>query len=217
MLSVHSGRPRGFTLIELLVVIAILALLAAILMPVFASARERGRATTCSANLRQLGHAFAMYAQDYDDRFPWGVDIVDKYSPDIWRGNPSWQAFIQSMPLLHAVTDPYVKAAATWRCPSDTGAEYIEISNATLDCWPSSYERYGASYAYRTELAFRGLTTTGLDLPAQVNVLEDLVGQWHGERGQNLQKYRYHVLFADGHVKRLTYDALMEAWDLRVP
>ena len=58
----------AFTLIELLVVIAIIAILAAILFPVFAQAREKARATTCSRNLKQIGTASMMYAQDYDER-----------------------------------------------------------------------------------------------------------------------------------------------------
>ena len=62
-------RFKGFTLIELLVVIAIIAILAAILFPVFARAREKARQTSCLNNLKQLGTALVMYAQDYDERF----------------------------------------------------------------------------------------------------------------------------------------------------
>src|SRR5439155_495608 len=65
-----SRFRRGFTLIELLVVIAIIAILAAILFPVFAQAREKARQATCQSNLKQLGNALAMYVQDYDERFP---------------------------------------------------------------------------------------------------------------------------------------------------
>src|ERR1041384_3721966 len=60
-------RPRGFTLIELLVVIAIIAILAAILFPAFAAAREMARGASCKSNLKQIGSAMQMYAQDYDE------------------------------------------------------------------------------------------------------------------------------------------------------
>src|SRR5947208_16218835 len=70
-------QKRGFTLIELLVVIAIIAILAAILFPVFAQAREKARQTTCLSNLKQLGLGFRMYLQDYDDTFPGRACGVD--------------------------------------------------------------------------------------------------------------------------------------------
>jgi prepilin-type N-terminal cleavage/methylation domain-containing protein len=63
-------RRNGFTLIELLVVIAIIAILAAILFPVFAQAREKARQTQCLSNMRQMGLAVQMYLQDFDERFP---------------------------------------------------------------------------------------------------------------------------------------------------
>src|SRR5688572_8595257 len=66
------SRKRGFTLIELLVVIAIIAILAAILFPVFAQAREKGRAISCLSNMKQLAFAVAQYSQDYDDFVPIG-------------------------------------------------------------------------------------------------------------------------------------------------
>jgi prepilin-type N-terminal cleavage/methylation domain-containing protein len=65
-----ATQHRGFTLIELLVVIAIIAILAAILFPVFAQAREKARQTQCLSNLRQTGTALLMYASDYDNRVP---------------------------------------------------------------------------------------------------------------------------------------------------
>src|SRR5436309_11390314 len=73
----RSERP-GFTLIELLVVIAIIAILAAILFPVFAQAREKARSSTCLSNQKQLGTAMSMYIQDYDERFPNWKNTVPK-------------------------------------------------------------------------------------------------------------------------------------------
>ena len=91
---------RGFTLIELLVVIAIIAILAAILFPVFARAREKARETSCTSQLRQLGLALHMYAQDYDEQFPF----------DNYAGNPH--------PMLCTGLYPYVKNRSIFYCPS---------------------------------------------------------------------------------------------------
>src|SRR5438132_4032797 len=69
-------RMGAFTLIELLVVIAIIAILAAILFPVFAQAREKARSTSCLSNQKQISLAFGMYKQDYDETYPPAVDLV---------------------------------------------------------------------------------------------------------------------------------------------
>ncbi len=96
----HRSRQIGFTLIELLVVIAIIAILAAILFPVFARARESARATTCISNLKQLGLAWHMYSSDYDELFPC----------DDHASNPH--------PRLVRQLDPYVKNRGIFYCPS---------------------------------------------------------------------------------------------------
>src|SRR5262249_50119335 len=69
--NMHESRRSAFTLIELLVVIAIIAILAAILFPVFAQARERARMSACISNMRQIGSGLMMYVQDYDETFPY--------------------------------------------------------------------------------------------------------------------------------------------------
>ncbi|NLO05772.1 MAG: DUF1559 domain-containing protein [candidate division WS1 bacterium] len=97
-------RRRGFTLIELLVVIAIIAILAAILFPVFARAREKARQSSCTSNVKQFALAFLMYVQDYDERFPMGL------SPRTPAG------FLTAMDLVM----PYAKNEQIALCPSDS-------------------------------------------------------------------------------------------------
>lgn len=175
-------RRLGFTLVELLVVIAIIAVLAALIFPVFASARAKARQTNCISNLRQIGMSIEMYAMDYDDLYPFAVDPTDKYTPEIWWEYPQWQALIPSMPMLHEVLQPYQKSREIWRCPADTGMEVQDFTGVPFPARPSLYERYGTSYLFRTEIAFRQMRVGGFQYSAQINMLFDGTGKWHGAK-----------------------------------
>ena len=108
-------RYIGFTLIELLVVIAVIAILAALLFPVFARAREKARQTACASNLKQIGLASALYVQDYDERYALGHAPADDPLTTFDGGGDYEPHFIELM-------RPYVrntKNQGVWRCPSD--------------------------------------------------------------------------------------------------
>jgi prepilin-type N-terminal cleavage/methylation domain-containing protein/prepilin-type processing-associated H-X9-DG protein len=103
-------RRRGFTLIELLVVIAIIAILAAILFPVFAQARDKARAATCISNGKQVGLALMMYAQDYDETLPIHNDA--NYFMRVQVGT------YVVPPNFARLIGPYLKNVGVYRCPS---------------------------------------------------------------------------------------------------
>ncbi len=111
MLS-SKNPTRGFTLIELLVVIAIIAILTAILFPVFAQAREKARATACLSNTKQLGLAYAMYLQDNDESFP--ATVTERTAP---TGTPDTK--VARAPYTYTTKlDPYIKTRQIYKDPS---------------------------------------------------------------------------------------------------
>ncbi|MDQ2731629.1 MAG: DUF1559 domain-containing protein [Armatimonadota bacterium] len=114
-------RPRAFTLIELLVVIAIIALLAAILLPVFAQVREKARASSCLNNLKQIGTGMMIYIQDYDDRLPdtfWCTGACPGGAANFGPSTP-----VGADPSLYKWMDaiyPYLRSEGVFNCPSDS-------------------------------------------------------------------------------------------------
>src|SRR5690348_10918424 len=120
----QSRNKSAFTLIELLVVIAIIAILAAILFPVFAQAREKARQTTCTSNLKQIGLGMMMYAQDYDETFfsGWGSGGGPEPGLIIWR--------VAILPYIKMggrvpkntgdVYDPTIPTIPVFQCPDTT-------------------------------------------------------------------------------------------------
>jgi prepilin-type N-terminal cleavage/methylation domain-containing protein len=207
---VRPGRRTGFTLVELLTVIAIISVLAALLFPVFATARGKAREISCISNLRQIGLAIKMYTQDYDELFPWAVDPTDKFTPEIWNGYPEFQAEIPFMPFMHEALQPYIKSQDLFRCPADTGYDVEDFTGVPLDARPTSYKRFGTSYNYRTEISFRHAGEASFRNPTELNVLMDAAGRWHG--GTLFDKLRYNVWHADGHTKNLNRHQLDRLW-----
>lgn len=116
---------RGFTLIELLVVIAIIAILAAILFPVFAKAREKARQSSCLSNEKQIALGIMQYCQDYDERFPMYADAAYSYN---------WDTAIA----------PYLKNTQVLQCPSFSGAAGTRYGvNYPHVCWTSGAAALG--------------------------------------------------------------------------
>jgi prepilin-type N-terminal cleavage/methylation domain-containing protein len=114
-MSSSASKRLGFTLIELLVVIAIIAILAAILFPVFAQAREKARQASCLSNIKQLTLAFMQYSQDYDETFPqWQWDKECGHAD--WGCSPARN---NAATLWSNAIFPYVKNAQVYVCPSD--------------------------------------------------------------------------------------------------
>lgn len=131
-------RRTGFTLIELLVVIAIISILAAILFPVFAKAKEAAKKTSCLSNQRQIGTGFALYLGDSDDRLPDRRDLKRAL-----RGTATW-TWPPSDPRggwALIVLDPYLKSTAIWTCPSVEGTTMGSVPSVRNDT-PIGTTRY---------------------------------------------------------------------------
>lgn len=140
-------RTRGgFTLIELLVVIAIIAILAAILFPVFAQAREAARKSTCQSNLKQFMMGINQYVQDYDEAMPLAISGKNQIGPEVSRVNnvPEFGVHWQIM--------PYVKNRDVFKCPNDSGFTAYGGSNTSggfaVPSGAKIWQAYGTSYKF---------------------------------------------------------------------
>jgi prepilin-type N-terminal cleavage/methylation domain-containing protein/prepilin-type processing-associated H-X9-DG protein len=201
----RNRKPRGFTLIELLVVIAIIAILAAILFPVFAKAREKARCSSCQSNLKQIGVAFLQYAQDNDERFPASVwaDL-----PLQFPGSANWRGV-----FTHGIQS-YLKSTQVFKCPSDSTTEIISYGYSQY-----LYEasRGWASVAALSN-AVAGITSVAIVCES---TYPGIINDWDTAAPYGDGMYRFHsawsqahngcnTLFGDGHVKLVPFLSIVK-------
>jgi prepilin-type N-terminal cleavage/methylation domain-containing protein/prepilin-type processing-associated H-X9-DG protein len=132
MRNFNMRRHKGFTLVELLVVIGIILIIAAILLPAFAQAREKARQTVCASNLRQLGMAVSMYTMDYNGRLP-GV-TGGTPGAGVTGGWIFYATFGGPFDVTKGTLYPYVTDKRVYICPDDAIGQQTGLSYAVNDC-----------------------------------------------------------------------------------
>lgn len=206
------ANRAGFTLIELLVVIAIIALLAAILFPVFARARENARRSSCQSNLKQVALGLMQYAGDYDERLPSAV--LDNSPANDAAGYPNplgWADAVQ----------PYIKSTPLLQCPSGRSRP---VGSPAPDSVNYTDYYYNSAIPYNATAGAAGAALSFLTFPANTvlngeaqdgncqavcSATAPLAGGTPPARQRHLEGANY--AFADGHVKWLKYEVVLPA------
>ena len=190
MSKITYSKVKGFTLIELLVVIAIIAILAAILFPVFARARENARRSSCQSNLKQLGLGIIQYNQDYDERYPFNN------AGTVGAGvRNTWDLQIQ----------PYTKSMQVLTCPSDTSTPRIALG--------APYGDVTRSYILAGYV--NGVSLAEVNAPALTTMLLEKNGQESGQPALTATAWdRYTIM---GHTDQEAANGLYHLNDAMTP
>lgn len=198
-------KKQGFTLIELLVVIAIIAILAAILFPVFARARDNARRASCSSNLKQIGLAIAQYTQDYDERYPAFVNTIPS------GGAGTFGAFTDETSNPGKASQPYLKSYQVFLCPSASiGPGEAANAITTNYLWNGVLMRSaGLSMAAVPAPAniimtqeFANGSTNAYNRPGLITAYSTTnYSAWLTVNYNNMHFEGGNLLYADGHVK----------------
>ncbi|MDH7568889.1 MAG: DUF1559 domain-containing protein [Armatimonadota bacterium] len=225
MTKQRSGK-KGFTLIELLVVIAIIAILAAILFPVFARARENARKATCQSGMKQLASGFMMYYQDYDEGYPWyrfGPGSPGKYNANYYWWPEMLYPYTKNIQVGHCPSSPRQRTAGTTTADFWYGFGYNYHLGKNASSHGATYEQPAAQERAAETLLLADSTVyivwcpvanpnywydggtggTSATLPADRPMARyQGVGDWHMD-GAN-------VAFCDGHVKWFKIDRTVD-------
>jgi prepilin-type N-terminal cleavage/methylation domain-containing protein/prepilin-type processing-associated H-X9-DG protein len=196
--SIHASR--GFTLVELLVVIAIMAILAAIMFPVFAKSREKARQSSCQSNLKSIGAAMLMYAQDFEEMFP--LEGTE-------GSNNGWDAAVQ----------PYMRSTKIFKCPSHSldastnsyGANELLLGVAApkITSPTAAVLIFDGNTQKSVRLVGNGMVFSSFKMAASTYNDDNTFLLTHGD-GDN-------ICFADGHVKWYRTRALANAAPIDQP